>query len=68
MNKENNYECPKWETCKYGENLPWRNKPNKCCGYILYTGQSRGCDIKDCDKYKPRAKKRTHKDWCGSIG
>ena len=44
----------KCDTCFYYESLKsglWG------CFYILYTKQRRGCDPKNCDKWKPRSKK-----------
>lgn len=69
MSNSNYCECSKWESCKYGVTLEWlTGVSNKCCGYILKMNEPRGCDIKDCNKYEPRIRPRTHKDWCGSIG
>ena len=57
--KSTHYECPKWETCAYGEILWWTEGiPNKACCYILHTGEPRGCDVQNCDKYKKRTKSR----------
>lgn len=57
--KSTHYECPKWETCAYGEILWWTEGiPNKACCYILHTGEPRGCDVQNCNKYKKRTKSR----------
>lgn len=48
-------ECERWNTCKYAETMDWQYEKRAICGYCLITGLSRGCDIKDCDKYAKKA-------------
>ena len=35
--------------CKYRSSIYY----TPCCGYMLVTGEPRGCDISKCDKYRP---------------
>lgn len=44
--------CARWETCRYRETYGWNGNRYAMCGYMLKTGQQRGCKVADCDKYK----------------
>ena len=54
MSNTNHCECPKWETCEYGEVMMWDYTPYKACCYCIKTEELRGCDIENCNKYKAR--------------
>lgn len=47
-------DCPRWETCKYGETMDWQHKRYAVCGYSFITKDVRGCPVSECDKYAPK--------------
>lgn len=44
-----NKHC-KHKDCRYRQHVAFLGE---CCLYMLYTGNSRSCDISECDKYAP---------------
>ena len=47
--------------CKYAirlSQIPWKYVENIICNYCGKEGHSRGCRPDECDKYKPRPRRR----------
>lgn len=63
-------KCNKKNECMYAMNACSRKneKDFKICGYILQTGNPRGCPADQCDKFKPKLSIRKPKSIPRIIG
>ncbi len=66
-------KCKRKNECKYAmidyySDTNNESVTNKICGYILQTGNPRGCPADNCDKFEPIIEQRKPKSISRIIG
>ena len=53
-------KCPRIHSCRYAVRDTNLNNGKRClmCGYMLITGEPRGCSPADCDKFLQKTQTR----------
>lgn len=53
-------KCPRIRSCRYAVRDTNLNNGKRClmCGYMLITGEPRGCPADKCDKFLPKTRYR----------